>query len=119
LAPDPFTVKSNFLVTIFVILGAGGGYTLLLSLSELVGPNFEISLHRLPERSSSPNPSISVAVQPPRSGDSSTKTVEGHIVSATNQFLFAITMLLLTLAYYWQVYDPSDAVKPGCVDVFG
>lgn len=41
------------------------------------------------------------------------------MLAASFQFLFAIAMLLVALAYYWQVYDPADTVKLGWVDVFG
>jgi hypothetical protein len=44
---------------------------------------------------------------------------EAPVLLASLQFYFAIAMLVLALAYYWQIYDPSDTLKPGWVGAFG
>jgi hypothetical protein len=115
----PFSVRAIVLLTTLILGSAWGGVLILLSLSETIGPNFEISLHTFPNRDLVSGTSIPPTSKSSRRPDTWAKTVNDPIFLASLQLFFALTMLVLALAYYWQIYVSSDTVKPDWVDVFG
>lgn len=111
-APTPFSASSNALVCLFIYLVSVYGLYFLGYLTERFGPNYEISLHHLPNRRPAPG-------SPPLVTQPSADLVKDQSGNASYQFFFASTMLVFALVYYWRVYDPSDTVKPGWLDVLG
>lgn len=120
---EPFSATSTIAITIVLIIGACLGFGLLHSLSARIGPNFIISLHRFPHGRPAPDNPILLdtqLTQISRQTDSSRgEEEEDPILRASVHFLFAVSVLLLALSYYWQVYDPSGTLKPQWVGVFG
>jgi hypothetical protein len=120
---EPFSVMSTIAVSIFLFLGAGIGFGLLALLSARIGPNFVISLHRFPHGPPAPDTSIPLGIQVTqtlkRAESSSEKEEEKPILQASVHFMFAVHLLLLSLSYYWQIYEPSGTVKPQWVGMFG
>lgn len=96
-----------------------GGISHSPLLSETIGPNFEISLHAFPNRDLVSGTSIPRTSKSSRRPDTWAKAVKDPIFLASLQLFFALTTLVLALAYYWQIYVPSDTVKSDWVDVFG
>lgn len=120
---EPFSATSTIAITIVLIVGAGLGLGLLHSLSARIGPNFIISLNRFPHGRPAPGNPIPLDTQVTQvsrqTEPSRGEEVGGPILQASVHFLFAVSLLLLALSYYWQVYDPSGTVKPQWVSVFG
>jgi hypothetical protein len=119
----PFSVTSTIAISICLIFAAGICFGLLALLSTMIGSSFIISLHRFPRGRLAPHTSIPLdtqVTQTLRQAESSRKVEETKIiVLASLHFPFAVSLLLLALSYYWQVYDPSGTVKPKWVVVFG
>jgi hypothetical protein len=120
---EPFSATSTIAVTIVLVIGTCLGFGLLHWLSARIGPTFIISLQHFPHGRPAPDNPIPLDTQLTRisrqTDSSSGEEEEDPILRASVHFLFAVSVLLLALSYYWQVYDPSDTLKPQWVGVFG
>ncbi len=120
---EPFSAISIIKITMVLLFASCLGFCLLYSLSSRIGPNFIISFHRIPHVRPAPGNPIPLETQLTqisRQTDSSRGEEEvDPIQRASVHFLFAVSMLLLALSYYWQVYDPSGTLKPHWLGVFG
>jgi hypothetical protein len=110
--PDPFTPFSIALWFISLIIWPLLGLALLSALSQRFGPSLDISSRRL----SIIEPTLE-EINPLERPEAAHPSKEAFF--AALQLGFAFTILLLTLAYYWQFYDAEDTMKPSWVDVFG
>jgi len=79
-------------------------------LSMWMGPSLEVSIRDSHERE------LSAGALHQKDNP---KKKEEQADAAQFQLFFALAMLVLALAYYWQRYNPSDTMKPSWVDVFG
>jgi len=112
LRPVPFTPWSIVVWLMTITILPFSGFGLLHALSVWIGPNLEISFRGSHNRGSSSDAPIPPVIQSFRQPESSER-LKDEALNAACQLLFAISFLVLALAYYWQLYDPSYTVKPG------
>jgi hypothetical protein len=113
--PEPFTPWSTVLWFLAIIIWPVIGLLILNFVSARVGPNLEISLRHFPNHEAESRAAIPIDSEQSERA----KHISDQIWNATFQPFFAVAMLVFALAYYWQIYDPADTLKPGWVDVFG
>jgi hypothetical protein len=102
--------SSIILWALHIIMLPGLMLGVLGKLSMWMGPSLEVSIRDSHERELSAGASHQ---------KDNPKKKEEQADAAQFHLFFALAMLVLALAYYWQRYNPSDTMKPSWVDVFG